>query len=146
MADPHRMKMNSHPTISRLTNLDARIAARFARHSHHASRAAACFTLYSRSPAQADGRIAPLVVDCGALLSLPTVLNVSSAPHCWRVLVLCLLVVACGSLSCVPTAAFDKLSVFSCSQDCCSTDPLLARAAPPSTSWPQAQILQRKRL
>ena len=79
MVDPHLTKMNSHPTSSHLANSTARIVARFALHSHHASRAAACFALRFRSAAQTAARIAPLVVACGSLLSLPTVLNVSSA-------------------------------------------------------------------
>ena len=120
MADPHLTKMNSHPTSSHLTNSAARTATHFARHSHHALRAAACFALHSRSAARPAACVAPLMVACGSLLSLPTVLNVSSAPraaaprfHCWRVLLLRFPVVACGPLSCMPTAAFDKLSVFS---------------------------------
>ena len=130
----HLMKMNSYPKSSHPTNSAARAAARFAHHSLCDARAVARFALYSRSAARgvarvalrfysaarAAARIAPLAVACGSLLSLPTVLNVSSAPraaapriYCWRVLPLRPLVVDCGSLSSLPTVAFDKLNVSS---------------------------------
>ena len=133
MADPHLTKMNSHITSTHLTNTVARIAARFARHSLHASRAVACFALHScsaawaaahvapcsHSAARAAARIDPLVVACGSLLSLPTVLNIFYAPrasalriNCWRVMLLRHHVVACRPLSLLPTAAFDRLNIF----------------------------------